>query len=254
MQLHIETAWIAAVLLVSIRFGTVFVMTPVFGSMQLPGRVRVFMVLALSATIVTAAGARVLQVPEQLGDLVVAALGELMLGALFAFGLFAGFAAFLFGGRLLDMQMGLGVASLIDPATRSQAPLLGTLFNMLAVMMFFALDGHHMIIRGLAYSLERFPPGAFNGQFDITAVIAMFGTMFTFGFALVAPVVVALFLIDVGMAVMSRTMPQVNIFILAVTIKIFVGLMILAVSIQYMAPLMHRIFAAIFGYWEKVLG
>jgi flagellar biosynthesis protein FliR len=253
MQLHIETAWIAAVLLVSIRLGAVFIMTPVFGSMQLPARIRVLMVLALSASLVSAAGTRTLQVPTQLGDLVVAALGELMLGALFAFGLFAGFAAFLFGGRLLDMQMGLGVASLIDPATRSQAPLLGTLFNMLAVMLFFALDGHHLLIRAMAYSLQRFPPGAFNGRFDVTAVVAMFGSMFTFGFALVAPVVFALFLIDVGMAVMSRTMPQVNIFNLAVTLKIFVGLMMLAWSVQYMAPLIHRIFAAIFGYWERVV-
>ena len=254
MQLHIETAWIAAVLLVSIRIGTVFIMTPVFGSMQMPGRIRVFLVLALSAAIVSATDTRALQVPAQVGDLVRAALGELTLGALLAFGIFAGFAAFLFGGRLLDMQMGLGVASLIDPATRSQAPLLGTLFNMLAVVVFFALDGHHMIIRGMAYSLERFPPGSFGGQFDITAVIAMFGSMFTFGFALVAPVVFALFLIDVGMAVMSRTMPQVNIFILAVTIKIFVGLVILAISVQATGPLMHRIFAAIFSYWERVLG
>lgn len=254
MQLHVETAWIAAVLLVSIRIGTVFIMTPVLGSMQLPGRVRVVLILALTATLVSAGGARMLAVPVQLGDLVLAALGELMLGGLLAFGLFAGFAAFLFGGRLLDMQMGLGVASLIDPATRSQAPLIGTLFNMLAVMVFFALDGHHMLVRGLAYSLERFPPGAFLGRFDVTAVVAMFGSMFTFGFALVAPVVFALFLIDVGLAIMSRTMPQVNIFVLAVTIKIFVGLVILALSVRYVAPLMQRIFAAMFAYWTGVLG
>jgi flagellar biosynthetic protein FliR len=254
MQLHIETAWIAAVLLVSIRFAPVFVMTPVFATMQLPARMRVFLVLALAATVVTASGTRALGVPQQPGDLVVAALGELMLGALFAFGLFAGFAAFLFGGRLLDMQMGLGVASLLDPATRSQAPLLGTLLNLLAVMLFFGVDGHHLIIRGMAYSLERFPPGAFGGKFDVAAVVAMFGSMFTFGFALVAPIVVALFLIDVGMAIMSRTMPQLNVFNLAVSVKIFVGLIMLAWSVQYMAPLMHRIFGAIFGYWARVLG
>lgn len=254
MQLHIQTAWIAAVLLVSIRLAAVFVMTPVFATMQIPARVRVFLVLALAATLVTASGARTVQPLEQVGDLVVAALGELGLGALFAFGLFAGFAAFQFGGRLLDMQMGLGVASLIDPATRSQSPLIGTIFNLVAVMLFFAVDGHHVVIRGIAYSLERFPPGAFTGNFDAGAVLAMFGSLFTFGFALVAPVVVALFLVDVGMAVMSRTMPQVNIFNLAVSVKIFVGLVILAGSTQYLAPVMQRIFGAMFAYWERLLG
>ena len=253
MQVHVDPAWIVAVLLVSIRFGAVFLMTPVLGSAQLPVHVRVFFVLALSATIVSAAGARVLDVPVQPGDLMIAALGELMVGALLAFGLFAGFGAFLFGGRLLDMQIGFGVANLIDPATKSQSPLLGTGLNLLAGLLFFAVDGHHMIVRGLAYSLERFPPGAFVGQFDLAVVVAMFGSMFTFGVALVAPVVFCLFLIDVGMAVISRTMPQVNVFFLAISIKIFAGLMILAISIQYMAPLMHRIFASIFGYWERIL-
>lgn len=253
MHLHVEPAWIAAVLLVSIRFGAVFLMTPVFGSVQLPAHVRVFFVLALSATIVSAAGTRVLDMPLQPGDLVIAALGELMVGALLAFGLFAGFGAFLFGGRLLDMQIGFGVANLIDPATRHQSPLLGTALNLLAVLLFFAVDGHHLILRGLAYSLEKFPPGAFVGRFDLATVVAMFGSMFTFGIALVAPVVFCLFLIDVGMAVISRTMPQVNVFFLGISIKIFVGLMVLAISVQYMAPMMHQIFAAIFGYWERIL-
>jgi flagellar biosynthetic protein FliR len=253
MQLHVESLWIVAVLLVSIRIGAVFVMAPVFGSVQLPAHIRAFFVLALSATMVTAAGLRAPAMTFQIGDLVIAALGELMLGALFAFGLFAGFGAFLFGGRLLDMQMGFGVANLIDPATRHQSPLLGTALNLLAVLVFFAVDGHHMIVRALAFSLERFPPGTFVGQFNLAAVVAMFGSMFTFGFALVAPVVFCLFLIDVGMAIISRTMPQVNVFVLAMSVKIFAGLMLLSLTMQTMAPLMQRIFETIFLYWERVL-
>jgi flagellar biosynthesis protein FliR len=254
VQLHVDLAWIAAVFLVSIRLGTVFIMTPVFGSVQLPAHIRVFLILTLSTTIVSALGLRVLVVPSQVGDLVVATLSELMLGALFAFGLFAGFGIFMFGGRLLDMQMGFGVASLIDPATRHQSSLLGTALNLLAVLLFFAADGHHMIIRGLAFSLEKFPPGTFTGQFELATVAAMFGSLFTFGFALVAPIVLCLFLIDVGVAIISRTMPQVNVFVLAISIKIIVGLALLAISVQYMAPLMQRIFASIFAYWEKVIG
>ncbi len=254
MQLHVESAWIAAVLLVSIRFGTVFVMAPVFGSVQLPAHVRVFLVLALSATIVSASNIQLVEAPTQIGDLVVAAIGELIIGSVFAFGLFAGFAAFLFGGRLLDMQMGFAVANLVDPATRNQSPLIGTGLNLLAVFVFFAIDGHHLIIKGLAYSLEKFPPGAPISDLNFGPIIAMFGSIFTFGFALVAPVVFCLFLIDVGMAVVSRTMPQVNVFFLAISVKIIVGLTILALSIKFMAPLMSRIFLSIFSYWEAVLG
>jgi flagellar biosynthesis protein FliR len=253
MQLRVDAAWVAAIFLVAIRFGAVFAMTPVLGSVRLPAHLRIFLVLALSAALVTATRGRAPNVPMHAMDLALAAMGELAIGALLAFGLFAGFAAFLFGGRLLDMQIGVGVASLLDPATRNQSPLIGTGLNLLAVFVFFAVDGHHAIIRGLAYSLEKVPPGAFHGDFQIGAVVAMFGSMFIFGFALVAPVVLCLFMIDAGMAVNSRTMPQVNIFFLGISVKVAVGLVLLALSLQGMAPLMQRIFAAIFKYWEEVL-
>jgi flagellar biosynthetic protein FliR len=253
MLFNVETAWLVAVLLTSIRFGTVFMMTPVFGSMGLPVQIRLMMVIGLSATLVSASGAHAVHVQSTIGDLALAGVSELLIGAIFSFGLFAGFGVFLFGGRLLDLQMGFGVASLFDPATKSQEPLLGTALNMLAVLLFFLIDGHHMIIRSLAYSLEKIPPGTTFFEVNIGAIIAQFGSMFVYGFALVAPVVFCLLLIDVGMAVMARTMPQLNIFILAMSVKIFVGLVVLAFSMRYMAPLMNKVFESIYLYWEKVL-
>lgn len=253
MQLHIDSLWIVGVILVAVRLGTVFVMTPVLGSIQLPAHIRVFMVLALSTMLVSLAGIRVPGTLLNSGDFAIAILGELMVGALLSFGLFAGFAAFLFGGRLLDMQIGFGVAGLLDPATRNQSPLIGTMLNLLAVFIFFAVDGHHMIFRGLVYSLEKIPLGTFSGEFQVGAVVAIFGRLFTFGLALVAPIVFCLFLIDIGMAVISRTMPQVNVFFLAISVKIVASFVLLAISLQYIAPLLQQIFGSIFGYWESVV-
>ncbi|MDY7038336.1 MAG: glycosyltransferase, partial [Thermodesulfobacteriota bacterium] len=118
-----------------------------------------------------------------MGDLVQLAAWELVVGGLLAFGVFAAFAAFQFGGRVLDFQMGYGVANLIDPVTQAATPLIGTVLQLMAVITFYMLDGHHMIIRGLAFSLEQVPLGAPLQQLPMSAVVAQFGVMFSYGLA-----------------------------------------------------------------------
>jgi flagellar biosynthetic protein FliR len=154
----------------------------------------------------------------------------------------------------MDLQMGFGVASLIDPATRTQSPLLGTLLNLVALAVFFAVDGHHLVIRGLAYSLVQLPPGSSLAALEPAAVVAQFGAMFVFAVALAAPVIFVLLLVDVALAVMARTMPQMNVFIVSLPLKIMVGLLVLVMSMQYMGPVMERVFEGMFDYWQRVLG
>jgi flagellar biosynthetic protein FliR len=150
--------------------------------------------------------------------------------------------------------MGFGVATLIDPATRSQAPLMGTFLNLLAVMLFFAVDGHHMLIRGLVFSLAHIPPGASLTDINPAVVISQFGAMFVYGLIIVAPTLFSILLLDVGLAVMARTMPQVNIFIVSIPLKIFVGLFVTAASLHYMGPKIATIFESIFIYWQRLMG
>jgi len=155
MVLRVDPAWAALVLLVGLRVAPLFVMAPVLGSVRAPNLVRALLVVALSAAVVGVSGAALAAVPASLAELLLLAVTELVVGAALAFGLAAAFAAFLFAGRLLDLQFGFGVASLIDPSTRAHAPLLGTALNLAAVCVFFAADGHHLLIRALALSLMR---------------------------------------------------------------------------------------------------
>src|SRR4030095_6402774 len=112
--------------------------------------------------------------------------------------------------RLLDFQFGFGIANLIDPVTRTQAPLIGTGLQMLAVVLFFVADGHHLLARALAFSLEQFPPGRSVLELHFAAVVARFGVMFPLGLAIAAPALLAVLLLDMGFAMISRTMPQMN--------------------------------------------
>ncbi|MGD8912214.1 MAG: flagellar biosynthetic protein FliR [Candidatus Thiodiazotropha sp.] len=254
MLFETDIAAITATLLVATRFSPLFLLTPLFAVTRVPAHVRVLFVLALSFVIVIGLGLTPVEPPTTLGGLMHAIVNELILGMTLAFGLFAAFGAFLFGGRIIDFQMGFGVANLIDPATQTQAPMLGTVLNLMAVMTFFLLDGHHLLIRGLVYSLQKIPPGSSLQEVDVQAVIAQFGVMFVYGLAVIAPVVAVLLMLDVGMAVAARTMPQVNMFIVGFPLKIFIGLMVLAISLNYMGPLLEKVYASIFLYWQQVYG
>lgn len=248
-----ETATLTAILLVSARLAALFLLSPLFLSASIPGTVRVLFALGLGAGLVASLDIAPAALPATLGEIVPALVKEVFVGATLAFGLFAAFGAFLVGGRVLDFQMGFGVANVIDPGTSEQAPLVGTALNLMAVATFFLLDGHRLLIRGLAFSLERLPVGQGFESLDIAAVTAQFGLMFVFGLAAVAPAVITLLLMDTAMAVAARTMPQVNVFILSLPLKIFVGLSVLALTLPSVAPLLERVYESVFRYWERVL-
>ena len=253
MRLTVEIGWILAVALVAVRFAAALALTPIFGTANVPARFRVLLILALSALVVSATGIEAARLPASLPAFLGAAMSEALLGAAMAFGIFAAFAVFLLAGRIMDIQLGFGVAVLIDPTNRTQSPLLGTFLNLMAVALFFAIDGHHMLLRGLVFSLEQAPPGTFPSELDPAAIVAQFGAMFVYAAALSAPVLLTILLIDVVLSVIARTMPQVNIFIVSLPLKIFVGLLVLAISLRHLGPLTGKIFESIFEYWHRLL-
>ena len=256
MSIVVDPLWMTAALLVALRLAPLFIMAPVLGGADIPVRIRVFLSLGLAVTIAAAAGPAISPIAAPLaspGAFLAAAASELMIGIALVFGVFAAFGAFLFGGRLLDIQVGFGIANVFDPISRTQGPLLGTALNLLAVVVFFSIDGHHMLIRGIVESLTLFPPGRSLTQLDAGAVVAQFGIVFAYGLVLVAPAVIALLLVDAGLAIAARTMPQMNIFIVAMPLKVVVGLLVLALSMQYLGPVMSRIFGSIGIYWQRLL-
>jgi flagellar biosynthetic protein FliR len=252
MSINVEFVWVVTVMLISIRIGAILLMTPLFALGGVPVNVRVLVAFGLSAVIV---GALSVPLPSvsSFGQMAIAAVTEAVVGTALAFGVFATFAAFQLAGRILDMQLGFGVATLIDPSTRTHAPLLGTILNLTALALFFAIDGHHLLIRGIAFSIEQIPPGGGLPQIDVTVLIAQFGAMFVYAAALAAPVMITVLLVDVVLAVIARTMPQMNVFIVGLPLKIVVGLMVLAISLTTLSPLFARVFAGLFEGWHQLL-
>lgn len=255
MSLRVDIGWLLATLLLSLRVAAATVLAPVFGPSQVPGTVRVLLSLAIAAAIVAALpSVPTLDNPlDSTPRLAVAALSELLIGASLSFGFLAAYAATQVAGRILDIQMGFGAAYVLNPATEGFSPLLGSVFGMAAVAAFLALDGHHVLIQALALSAQTVPPGApYTADWD--AVLKQSGVMFTFGTALAAPVMLALLLADLSMAVLARSMPSLNVFVLSFSIKIVLGLTGLAGSIRFAGSLLNSLFGTTFEYWQRTAG
>ncbi len=176
-----------------------------------------------------------------------------MLGICLAFGVFAAFGAFSLAGKLLDIQSGLGMGSVYDPVTRTGSPLFASMLNMVAVAVFFGLDAHHALMRGFAYSLEQVAPGTMLPALQLDPVVRQFGLMFSLGLSLVIPVVLCLLVVEVGIAVISRALPQMNVLMVAIPVKTAAAVAIFALIVTSLGPVMGRIFASIFSFWQQIL-
>ena len=253
MTLRIDLAWLTATLLLSARIAAAAMLTPVFGPAEIPGPVRVFIALGLAAFLILAVPVSMPPIADAT-DLAVATLGELLLGASLAFGFLVAYAATQVAGRVLDVQLGYGAASVLNPTTQTPAPLIGSVLGMAAIAVFLALDGHHVLIRALALSVEHYPPGSLAFELDVAEHLKFSGVMFTFGLALAAPVMLSLLLSDIALAVMSRSMPQLNVFVLSFSVKIVLGLIGLAVSVKFAGAVLTSLFESTWRFWEVVVG
>lgn len=244
---------IAGVLLVSARLAALFLMTPLLYAVPVPASVRVVFIVGLATALALPLASPARASVMDVGSLVAALLAELALGAMLGLGILMAFSGFEFAGRLVDVQVGFGMAQVLDPVTRRQVPVLTSVFGFIALLVFFLVDGHHTLLRGVAYSLERFPVGrAWSLADSAQPVLRQAAGLFTLGFALAAPVVLSLLLLEFALGVVSRNLPQMNMLALGIPVKIVVGLVALSVWAGGMGGLMLRVYGQIYQTWATV--
>lgn len=249
MHFSLDAGWLYATFLLSVRLAPVL-LSPVLGTANLPGPVRGLLGISLSGLL--AYGMRLsLPLPANGWVLAGQAMTELFIGVLLGFGVQAAFGALSFAGRVLDTQIGFGLAGVISPMTRQSGSVIGLMFELLAVAYLYAVNGHHMLLHAMALLLESLPVGQAASLQLAEMAVAQFGVLFLLALALAAPLLIALFAIDVGVALISRSMPQFNAFIMAMPVKVGVGLAVLAVMLPRLGSFFERWLASVFDYLAK---
>lgn len=234
------TGQAVAALLASLRILPTFAFAPPFTLVRLPPLVRLILSVSLGAWLIAGHPGQASNVVLTPGGLLVAAAGELLAGLVLSLSLMLAFAALQTAGRTLDIQAGFGLATLVDPTTRAQMPLVGTFLAYAAGAIFFATTGPADLLALWSASLEQLPLGsAVRG--DVGALLAYMSAVFTLAFGAVSLVMVVLFLVDIAIAFMSRTLPQMNVLLLGFQVKTLAMLLLLPLALALGSALLLRL-------------
>lgn len=243
MTAHLSTVTVLAAFLVVSRTMAALLVLPDFGSAILPLRVRLALGLLLGVILWSYADVSRVVAPPTLPQLVGLVANESVIGILLGMSIGMAFHAVRFAGQLMGYQMGFALGSVLDPVSQEQVPFLGQLLFLVAILLYLALDGHHMGIRALAASFQTAPvgasivtPAAFDHFFRLTSGI------FTTAILVASPVIATLLLITVALGLAARLLPQMQIFFVAYPLKIGAGLWMIAVSMPFFSHLMQRLF------------
>jgi len=173
----------------------------------------------------------------------VSVAGEILLGLVIGFSVKLIFAGIQLAGQLAGYQMGMALANVMDPSSSQQVPLLAQFNNLIALLIFITINAHYWFIRALAHSFQLVPPLNVNFSGSLMEhLIKMSGNMFVIGIQIGAPVIAALLITSVAFGLIARTVPQMNVFIVAMPLKIAVGLLFLGFSLPYFSAFLEKIF------------
>jgi flagellar biosynthetic protein FliR len=220
------------------RVGILFLMLPFFGARGVPVLWKAGFSLLLAAILVPVLPPSP-RLPMNTPRLVMGLASEALLGLVLSLGVFMLLSAVQLAGQLLGFQMGFNMASALDPQTGAQSSVISQFLYLFTVLLLFAIDGHHLFIAALVSSFEKIPPGTFLLQgLHVGYLVALGGEMFLTGFKIAAPVMVALFLSNLCLGIVARTVPQVNVLMVGFPLNIGLGLILFGVTLRHISPFM----------------
>lgn len=246
---------ISLFLVVFSRVIGIFSMAPFFGSKNIPINIKVglafFVTLIMFPSVVeNYQGIENAVLWSYIGIII----KEFAIGLIIGFTSYLVFAAIQMAGSLIDIQIGFGIVSILDPQSGTQMPLIGTFKYLLAILLFLGMNGHHVIIAALGESFQRIPIGSLIPENTLMLhILNMFTAAFTFAFKVALPVIATLFLVDVAFGVINRTVPQMNVFMVGMPAKIIVGIFLLVLALPVYLIVIQIGFTGMYSDLYKLL-
>jgi flagellar biosynthetic protein FliR len=219
-----------------IRVSVLVFLLPLFGARNVPALWKAGLSFTLALVL-----APVVPPPEapprSLPGVALGVAAEILMGIVVVFGVRILFAAVQLAGQIMSFQMGFSMVQAIDPNTGAQSTALSQFLYLFTVLLFFAMDGHHLMVRAIAASFRLAPPNALSFDPAIAeAVVRLSAHMFVLGLKVAAPIMIALFLSNLCLGIVARTVPQVNILMIGFPVNIGIGLILFGLLLRNLAP------------------
>ena len=230
----ISSEKITAFFLVLARVAPMFIFAPMFSSQMLTPRVRTVIAVAMAIGL-TGGAMQGAHVATDAWSVIGLTLEQLLVGSALAFAIGAMFAGVRTAGTLLDATAGFSFGSMLNPLTGAQDAVLSQLYTLVGTAVFIAVGGDAFVLRGLAKTFQLVPLGKAASLRSITGgSIAAFSNIFTAAIEVAAPVILAVLITDIAFGMVSRVVPQLNVFAVGFPVKIAVALIMVTASLPFL--------------------
>ncbi|WP_017796686.1 flagellar biosynthetic protein FliR [Oceanobacillus kimchii] len=243
---YIDLNTLPAFLLIFVRVLAFFVIMPLFSYRSVPVQFKIGISFFLAIIMISTVDTTGVAVNNLYVFLIVK---EILIGICIGLIAYIIVAAIQVAGGFIDFQMGFAIANVVDPQTGAQSPLTGQYLYIISLLFLLSVNGHHIILDGIfnSYSyipLNQFLP--FGEESIVQFVITTFNTMFLIAFQIAIPIVGCLFLVDVALGIIARTVPQMNVFVVGLPLKILVSFAAILVFLALYMNLAQRLFETMY--------
>ncbi len=229
-------------MLILVRVASMMVAAPFFSSRNIPRLAKVGIAVFFSVIIMNMLNPDMVQYSGTIGFAVLI-LQEAITGLLI--GISCGFCLYIlsFSGHMIDMEIGFSMAMQFDPATNVQTTITANLFSQLFLVLFVISDMHYFIIDAVCDSYKMIPIGGANLNADFLSVIATYVTdYFIIGFRIILPIFACILVINVVLGILAKVAPQMNMFVIGLQLKVFVGLFLLFMVMGFLPNVVDFLF------------
>lgn len=248
----IDVTILPAFVLIFVRMTAFLISLPLFSYNTIPAVYKIGLAFFLSMVMLPVIDTAALELDNMYFLLL---LKEAAVGLLIGLVAYIVLSAVQIAGGFIDFQMGFAIANIIDPQTGAQGPLIGQYFYITALLFLLSVDGHHLLIDGMYYSYEIIPPDGLIEVGDPFAVFILetFNQMFIIAFQVSIPIVGCLFLVDIALGLIARTVPQLNVFVVGLPLKIGVSFLVLSFFIALYITLSKMLFTTMFDAMHQLM-
>jgi flagellar biosynthetic protein FliR len=246
--------WLSSFMLPLFRIAALVTASPVLGTRMVPARIKLFFAIGLTIIV----GPLVPELPTvdlfSLNGMLVA-IQQVIIGLAMGFALQLVFAVFVYSGQVVALTMGLGFASLNDPATGVVVPTVSQFYSIMVTLVFFALGGHLVMIEVLVDSFKTLPVGLEGvSRTSLWSLLSWVSYMFSGAVLVVLPAIAAMLIVNVGFGVLMRASPQLNIFAVGFPVIMTLGFVVIYISLPSLIPQFERLLASGFELMREIGG
>lgn len=235
-----------------IRVSTLFMLLPIFGDSTVPPMVRIFLAFTVNLIVYPVAKATygVGTFGSNLNDVALTflVLREALLGFVIGFTAKMFFEGISFAFSHAGSQMGFNMASAFDTQSETTVPVISQLIMILAMLLFLAMDGHHVFVKALVESYQVVPVGEFALSKTVVAyVLETSSSIFWIAVKLSAPMALVIFLINCAFGIVAKAVPQINVLVVSFTVNIMAGFFVIALTLPVFGTSVSEIFLLMMG-------